>query len=71
MLIVNTEQITVKSSKMSVGVSVLKSKKDSYVELCVPMEDVEGLDNIEYYKGNINSIGNYLKKGDEVNVIVK
>jgi len=70
-LIVNTEQITVKSSKMSVGVSVLKSKKDSYVELCVPMEDVEGLDNIEYYKGNINSIGNYLKKGDEVNVIVK
>ena len=75
-LIINTEQIAVKSSKMSVGVSVLKSKKDSYMEMCVSLDVVDvdglgGLDGIEYYKGNINSIGNYLRKGDEVNVVVK
>lgn len=75
-LIINTEQIAVKSSKMSVGVSVMKSKNESYMDLCVPVDwiDVEGfsgLDGIEYYKGNINSIGNYLRKGDSVNVAVK
>jgi len=70
-LIINTEQIAVKSSKISVGVSVLKSKKDSFMGMCVPMDIVSveglgGLEGAEYYKGNVNSIGNYLKKGDEI-----
>jgi len=68
-LIINTDQIAVKSSKTSVGVSVLKSKKDSYMDLCVPLNKVEGINNIKYYKGNLNSIGNYLKKDDYINII--
>ena len=43
------------------------------MEMCLPVEDVEGLDDesVKYYKGNVNSIGNYLRKGDEVGVVVK
>ena len=70
-LIINTNQIAVKSSKMSVGVSVLKSKNESCMDLCVLLEVVSGLDDegIKYYSGNVNSVGNYLKKGDVINVV--
>ena len=70
-LIINTNQIAVKSSKMSVGVSVLKSKNESCMDLCVLLEVVSGLDDegIEYYSGNVNSVGNFLRKGDKIEVL--
>ena len=70
-LIINTEQIAVKSSKMAIGVSVLKSKSESYMDLCVGLDRVNGLEEsaIEYYKGNINSVGNYLKKSDSIEIL--
>jgi len=68
-LIINTDQIAVKSSKMSIGVSVLKSKSESYMDLCVDLDKVEGLEVVDYYKGNVNSIGNYLKKSDSIEIV--
>jgi len=70
-LIINTSQIAVKSSKTSIGVSVLKSKNDSYMDLCVLVELVNGLDDegIKYYSGNVNSVGNFLRKNDVINVV--
>jgi hypothetical protein len=65
-LIINTGQIAVKSSKTSVGVNVLKSKENSFMDLCMPLENVKGLRNVKYYEGNVNSIGKYLKKDDEI-----
>lgn len=62
-LLFNTEQISEKSTRNSIGVQVLKSKKGSTLSEIKALEDVYFIDN-EYYRGNIPAIGTFLKKED-------
>lgn len=61
----NTSQINPVESRTSKGVQVLKSKDGSTMVEIKKLSDVN-LKNPEYYRkdGNLNIVGNYLKKGD-------
>jgi DNA gyrase subunit A len=68
-LIINTNQISVKSKRDSQGVNCMKSKDGSVLKKCYLVEEIveKGLNNdsIEYYRGNINSVGNFVRKEDK------
>ncbi|MCC5909901.1 MAG: topoisomerase IV [Clostridiaceae bacterium] len=64
-LVFNTEQINPKSTRNSRGVQVLKSKKGSILTSIKSLEEVT-FDDINYYKGNIATIGTYLRKEDRL-----
>lgn len=62
-LIFNTSQINSKSTRKSQGVQVQKSKKGSKVSKVVNVDSVNFKD-LDYYRGNIGTIGRYLKEED-------
>ena len=63
-LIFNTSQIAEKSTRSSMGVQVLKSKKNSYLAKIVPLLE-SGIQNASYYRTkNIPAIGAYIKDED-------
>ncbi|KAB3529147.1 DNA gyrase subunit A [Alkaliphilus serpentinus] len=62
-LIFNTEQINEKSTRSSMGVQVLKSKKGSTLTDIKALEEV-AFEDFDYYRGNIPAIGTFLKKED-------
>lgn len=68
-LITNTSLINPKSSKNSQGNMTLKSKNDSYMDMCVPIDNIQGIEDMEYYKGKTNAVGSYLKKTDSISMI--
>lgn len=68
-LITNTSLINSKSSKNSQGNMTLKSKNDSYMDMCVPINNIQGIEDIEYYRGKTNAVGSYLKKTDSISMI--
>lgn len=64
-LIVNTDQIPEKSTKNSQGVVVLKSKKGSYMKSVHLIPEVFPElteEDLNYYRGNRNAVGTFLKK---------
>ncbi|EQB4340401.1 DNA gyrase subunit A [Clostridium botulinum] len=67
-LIVNTSDINSKESKNTKGVNILKAKKDSTMELCIPLDniDTKQLEDINYYKGKPNAVGTFLRKTDRI-----
>ena len=65
-LITNTSQFNAKGSKNSNGDALLRSKNDSALVLCQPLDKITGIEDIEYYRGKRNSIGCYLKKTDTI-----
>lgn len=62
-LVFNTSEISVKTTRNSIGVQVLKSKNHSTLSKIKAPEDVVFSD-IEYYRGKVPAIGTYLKKED-------
>lgn len=68
-LIINTSDINSKASKNTNGNQVLKSKKESYMNMCLPLETITGIEDVEYYKGKPNAIGTFLKKTDKIELI--
>ncbi len=69
-LITSSENINSKDSKNTIGVQVMKSKKDSKVVICELLDniDTDKIEDINYYKGNTNSIGTFLKKSDTITI---
>lgn len=63
-LLFNTTQINVKSTRNSQGVWVLKSKKGSIMTKVIPLSQVKFADP-EYYRANIPAVGRYLKEEDK------
>lgn len=68
-LITNTSLINPKSSKNSQGNMILKSKNDSYMDMCAPLDNIQGVEDTEYYRGKTNAVGSYLKKTDNISTI--
>lgn len=64
-LIFNHDTINTKSSRTSQGNAVLKSKNDSYTKSLDYVSDNLEEEAIEYYKGNTNAIGKYIRKTEE------
>ncbi|SNS30413.1 DNA gyrase subunit A [Anaerovirgula multivorans] len=62
-LVFNTSEISVKTTRNSIGVQVLKSKNHSTLTKIRALEDVVFAD-VKYYRGKIPAIGTYLKKED-------
>lgn len=62
-LVFNTSEISVKTTRNSIGVQVLKSKNHSTLTKIKALEDVV-FANVKYYRGKIPAIGTYLKKED-------
>lgn len=62
-LIFNTEKISEKNTRHSRGIQVLKPKKDSGLKQIKQLTEVD-FENPDYYRGNIATIGTYLKKTD-------
>ncbi|HBR02615.1 MAG TPA: topoisomerase IV, partial [Ruminiclostridium sp.] len=63
-LVFNTSQINPKTTRSSQGVSVLKSKKGSFLTKLLPAEEAR-LSDLDYYRANIPAIGCYLKEEDK------
>ncbi len=64
LLVFNTAEIAVKSSRSAQGVQVLKSKKGSTLVSLRTIEEL-ALANPKYYKAAIPAIGKYLKEEDK------
>lgn len=65
MLIINTADINSKSTRTTQGVNCLKSKKGSVMKSCRPLSDFEvDEDTIEYYRGNPDAVGTFVRKED-------
>lgn len=68
-LIINTNQVGAKSKRDSQGVNCMKSKDGSVLEKCYTIEEIvgNGMSNnsVEYYRGNIGAVGNFMKKEDK------
>ncbi|SDK67344.1 DNA gyrase/topoisomerase IV subunit A [Natronincola ferrireducens] len=62
-LVFDTKQINEKTTRNSIGIQVLKSKKDSTLSTIKTLEEVDFAD-VDYYRGNIPAIGTFLKKED-------
>ncbi|WP_091541460.1 DNA gyrase/topoisomerase IV subunit A [Alkaliphilus peptidifermentans] len=62
-LIFKTSQVSVKTTRSSIGVQVLKAKKGSALASIKELEEVFFAD-FDYYRGNIPAIGTFLKKDD-------
>lgn len=64
-LIVNTADINAKTTRNSIGVQVLKSKKGSYMCKIRELDEVSFAD-LDYYRiRNIPGVGYYLKEEDK------
>ncbi len=61
-LILDIKDLPSKKSKATIGVSGMKSKDNSYVSICLPLQNVDGISNADYYKGSRNSVGKFLRK---------
>lgn len=70
-LIINTNCINTKSSKNSQGVQILKSKNNSTMKLCMPLNqiNINQIEDIEYYRAVRTGVGSYLKKTDNIKLI--
>lgn len=64
-IIFNTDMLSIKKTKNSNGVQVMKSKNNSYLKQVNYLKEVEFKDN-NYYKSNIPAIGTFLKKNDYI-----
>ncbi|RQD71384.1 MAG: topoisomerase IV [Tindallia sp. MSAO_Bac2] len=64
-LIFDTGQINPKTTRHSMGVQVLKSKKDSELVALMALDQVQ-LENPDYYRAKIPAVGAYLKKTDSL-----
>ena len=64
-LIFNHESVNAKGSRTSQGSVILKSKNDSFMKALDYVSDTLDGEAIEYYKGNTNSIGKYVRKTEE------
>lgn len=69
-LVCNTSNFNAKSSKNSGGDALLKSKNDSTMVLCEPLDniDLDKIESVDYYRANRNSVGSYQKKQDIINL---
>lgn len=64
-LVFNTAEISVKTTRNSVGIQVLKSKKGSTLSMIKQLEQVN-FKSTKYYKSKIPAIGTFLKKDDSL-----
>ncbi len=64
-LIFNTNQINPKTTRNTMGVQVMKSKKGSKLIQILNIDNVK-FDDFDYYRANIAAIGRYLKEEDEL-----
>ena len=64
-LIFNHESVNAKGSRTSQGSVILKSKKESFMKSLEYVSDNLDQEAIEYYKGNTNAIGKYVRKTEE------
>ncbi|AOY77110.1 DNA gyrase/topoisomerase IV subunit A [Clostridium formicaceticum] len=64
-LVFHTNQISVKTTRNSVGVQVLKSKNSSTLSKVKALENT-AFEDIDYYRGNIPAIGTFLRKEDHL-----
>lgn len=60
-LLFNTSMINPKSSKTTIGVQIMKSKKDSIVKKYIKVDPDETL---EYYRVHSAGVGKYIRTGD-------
>jgi DNA gyrase subunit A len=67
-LIFDSRDINAKSSRVSQGVNVLKSKNNSCMVLCEELDKVEGIEDYRFYISNIPAVGCYLRKDDSINI---
>ncbi len=63
-LLVNTSIINPKASRNTIGVTIMKSKNDSYVSSFHTVDNANLAENTEYYRALGAGIGKYLKQGD-------
>jgi DNA gyrase/topoisomerase IV subunit A len=70
-LVINTSYVNVKTSKFTQGVQILKSKNNSTMKLCVPLDNVgiDEIEDVEYYRAVRTGVGSYLKKTDNIKLI--
>jgi DNA gyrase/topoisomerase IV subunit A len=70
-LVINTSFINVKSSKSTQGVQIMKSKNDSIMTTCMPLDSVniDEIDDVEYYKVSSAGVGKFKKKTDNIKLI--
>lgn len=69
-LISNTSFINSKASKNTSGNQIQKQKNDSITELCVPLVQIEGIEDTNYYRTDTGKgIGNFKKKTDNITLI--
>lgn len=61
-LVFNTSMINPKTSKTTIGVTVMKSKNDSFVKNYYTLDG--DYEEVEYYRTAGAGVGKYLKKGD-------
>ncbi|SDY77552.1 DNA gyrase/topoisomerase IV subunit A [Tindallia californiensis] len=66
-LVFNTSQINSKATRHSLGVQVLKSKKNSELIAMLTLEQVQ-LEDPDYYHANVPAVGSYLKKTDSLSL---
>ncbi len=64
-LIFNTSQIKPKSARNTMGIQVMKSKNGSLASKVLNIKDVN-FNDYDYYRGNIDTIGKYLKEEDSL-----
>lgn len=70
-LVINTSYINVKNSKITQGTQVMKSKNDSVMTTCVPLDNVniDEIEDVEYYKVSSGGVGKFKKKTDNIKLI--
>lgn len=71
MLVINTSFINAKSSKTTQGTQIMKSKNDSLMTMCVPLDNVniDEIEDIEYYRVSSAGVGKFKKKTDDIKSI--
>ncbi len=66
-LLFDTAQVSLKTTRSASGVQVIKSKKGSELVAILTPEEVE-FKKPSYYQANIPAVGTYLKKGDQLSL---
>ena len=63
-LVVNTSQISEKTTKNSAGIQVQTLKKNQYIKAAKPAEDAQFANPAKYKTKNIPAAGSFLKEED-------